>query len=92
MATFADDEDIDFEELWGSGGGGVDVNNKIIKVEGRQRSPAYVAQVTAVMRAALDRCMEDPQSYQPENRWMNELGSVSEGSQTTLGAYHRPWQ
>ena len=36
MATFADDEDIDFEELWGSGGGGVDVNGNIIKVEGRQ--------------------------------------------------------
>ena len=36
MATFADDEDLDFEELWGSGGGGVDVNGKIIKVEGRQ--------------------------------------------------------
>ncbi len=63
-----------------------------IKVEGRQRSPAYVAQVTAVMRAAIDRCMEDPQKYQPEDKWMKALGSVSEGSQTTLGAYHRPWQ
>jgi putative protease len=31
-----------------------------IKVEGRQRSPAYVGQVTAVMRAAIDRCMLDP--------------------------------
>jgi len=34
MATF--DEDIDFEELWGPGGGGVDVDGKIVKVEGRQ--------------------------------------------------------
>ena len=63
-----------------------------IKVEGRQRSPAYVTQVTAVMRAAIDRCLKDPQNYQPESKWMKELGSVSEGSQTTLGAYHRPWQ
>jgi collagenase-like PrtC family protease len=70
----------------------LEIGVSAIKVEGRQRSPAYVAQVTAVMRAALDRCMEDPQNYQPENRWMKELGSVSEGSQTTLGAYHRPWQ
>jgi len=70
----------------------LEIGVSAIKVEGRQRSPAYVAQVTAVMRAALDRCMDDPQSYQPENRWMNELGSVSEGTQTTLGAYHRPWQ
>jgi predicted nicotinamide N-methyase len=36
MATFADDEDIDFEELWGSGGGGVDVNGTLVTVEGRQ--------------------------------------------------------
>ena len=35
MATFADDEDLDFEELWGSGGGGVDVNGTLVTVEGR---------------------------------------------------------
>ncbi len=63
-----------------------------IKVEGRQRSPAYVAQVTAVMRAAIDQCLQNPASYQPKERWMRELSDVSEGSQTTLGAYHRPWQ
>lgn len=63
-----------------------------IKVEGRQRSPAYVAQVTAVMRAAIDQCMADPEHYKPKAQWMNELAGVSEGSQTTLGAYHRPWQ
>jgi putative protease len=63
-----------------------------IKVEGRQRSPAYVAQVTAVMRAAIDRCLEDPEGYEPRKQWMQELDGVSEGSQTTLGAYHRPWQ
>jgi len=63
-----------------------------IKVEGRQRSPAYVAQVTAVMRAAIDHCLDNPEAYQPMDRWMKELSDVSEGSQTTLGAYHRPWQ
>ena len=63
-----------------------------IKVEGRQRSPAYVAQVTAVMRAAIDHCLQDSQVYQPKSQWMKTLENVSEGSQTTLGAYHRPWQ
>lgn len=63
-----------------------------IKVEGRQRSPAYVAQVTRVMRAAIDRCLQDAGGYQPSDAWQRELDSVSEGSQTTLGAYHRPWQ
>jgi collagenase-like PrtC family protease len=63
-----------------------------IKVEGRQRSPAYVAQVTAVMRAAIDACLRDPEHYEPMDAWMQKLGDVSEGAQTTLGAYHRPWQ
>ena len=63
-----------------------------IKVEGRQRSPAYVAQVTAVMRAAIDQCMADADGYQPKDLWMRKLAEVSEGSQTTLGAYNRPWQ
>ena len=63
-----------------------------IKVEGRQRSPAYVAQVTLVMRAAIDSCLRDPEHYRAEDAWMDTLGSVSEGAQTTLGAYHRPWQ
>lgn len=63
-----------------------------IKIEGRQRSPAYVAQVTRVWRAALDRCQQDPRHYQMEASWLQELGKLSEGAQTTLGAYHRSWQ
>lgn len=63
-----------------------------IKIEGRQRSPVYVAQVTKVWRAALDACRQHPETYQPQADWMMELEKVSEGTQTTLGAYHRPWQ
>jgi len=63
-----------------------------IKIEGRQRSPAYVKQVTAVWRAAIDACHRDPKGYRPKASWEMELAQVSEGSQTTLGAYHRPWQ
>jgi putative protease len=63
-----------------------------IKVEGRQRSPAYVGHVTAVMRAAIDEVMQNPNGYRPKQQWMQKLATVSEGSQTTLGAYHRPWQ
>lgn len=63
-----------------------------IKVEGRQRSRAYVAQVTRTLRAALDLCLSDPDAYVPEDGWMTTLKSLSEGSCTTLGAYHRPWQ
>ena len=63
-----------------------------IKIEGRQRSPAYVAQVTKVWRAAIDECRKDPAAYHPQRDWLEALEKVSEGSQTTLGAYHRPWQ
>lgn len=63
-----------------------------IKIEGRQRSPAYVAQVTRVWREALDMCHQDPGAYKTRRPWMNQLNKVSEGSQTTFGAYHRPWQ
>ena len=63
-----------------------------IKIEGRQRSPAYVAQVTQVWRAAIDACRCDPERFVPEPRWRHVLGKVSEGAQTTLGALHRPWQ
>ena len=65
---------------------------RAIKVEGRQRSPAYVARVTAVMRAAIDSCLRDPEHFQPDEAWLSQLTSVSEGVQTTLGAYQREWQ
>ncbi|KAB7895157.1 U32 family peptidase [Rouxiella sp. S1S-2] len=63
-----------------------------VKIEGRQRSPAYVSQVTRVWRAAIDRCRNNPQEFKTAKSWMDELGSLSEGTQTTLGAYHRKWQ
>ena len=63
-----------------------------IKIEGRQRSPSYVAQVTQVWRQALDQCARDPDNFKPQAHWMTALDKVSEGTQTTLGAYHRPWQ
>jgi putative protease len=37
-----------------------------VKIEGRQRSPAYVSQVAKVWRQAIDRCMADPQNYAPQ--------------------------
>lgn len=63
-----------------------------VKIEGRQRSPAYVAEVTKVWRAAIDRCLQDPQQFAPLASEQAALDHVSEGYQTTLGAYHRHWQ
>jgi putative protease len=63
-----------------------------IKIEGRQRSPAYVAQVTKVWRDAIDHCRLNPSGYSPKKVWMSQLDEVAEGQQHTLGAYHRPWK
>ena len=63
-----------------------------IKVEGRQRSPAYVAQVTRVLREALDHCLADPENFTARPAWVSQLDKVAEGACHTLGAYHRPWQ
>jgi len=65
---------------------------RAIKIEGRQRSPAYVAQVTKVWREAIDHCRANPQRYAPKRAWMTGLDQVAEGQQHTLGAYHRPWK
>ncbi len=63
---------------------------RAIKIEGRQRSPAYVAKVTKAWRKAID------QSNSLSNRipveLISELGELAEGKQTTIGAYEREWQ
>lgn len=63
-----------------------------VKIEGRQRSPAYVAQVTQVWRSAIDEYLANPSQYTVRPDWNGSLEKLSEGTQTTLGAYHRKWQ
>lgn len=65
---------------------------RAIKIEGRQRSPAYVAQVTRVWREAIDNCLSAHQRFSVKPAWMAALDKVAEGQQHTLGAYHRPWK
>lgn len=64
---------------------------RAIKVEGRQRSPAYVTQVTRTLRAALD-ALANEERFHVKPSWLAELAKVSEGNQATLGAYNRPWR
>jgi putative protease len=65
---------------------------RAVKIEGRQRSPAYVAQVTRVWREAIDQCSAQSARYSVKPAWMAELDKVAEGQQHTLGAYHRAWK
>ncbi|MYL27247.1 MULTISPECIES: ubiquinone anaerobic biosynthesis protein UbiU [Halomonadaceae] len=63
-----------------------------VKIEGRQRSPAYSGQVAGTWRAAIDRVKADPETFEPAPEWQRTLGDLSEGGQTTLGAWTRSWK
>lgn len=52
-----------------------------LKIEGRMKSRYYVAAVTRVYRAALDRYLADPVNYVCDPLWLEELDTVS----------HRPY-
>ena len=66
---------------------------KAIKIEGRQRSPAYVEQVTRVWRQAIDAAAADGgRRFRVEPAWTSTLAHLAEGQQHTLGAYDRPWR
>ena len=63
-----------------------------LKIEGRQRSPAYTRQVTQVWRQAIDSVRRNAQGFAVQPQWQRALSQLSEGAQTTLGAYERTWQ
>ncbi len=71
-----------------------------IKVEGRQRSPTYVAQVTRALRGTIDAAVAAANAaaagtasdFRINPAWQVDLAKVAEGAQITLGAYNRPWR
>ena len=63
-----------------------------VKLEGRQRSPAYVARMTRIWRAAIDAVNTAPEDFKVLSEWRDTLASLAEGRQTVLGAYARVWQ
>ena len=46
------------------------------KIEGRARSPDYVATAVRVYREAIDSYLKDPESYEYDSKWMDELMKV----------------
>lgn len=53
------------------------------KIEGRMKGIHYVACVTRIYRHALDCYGENPESYQFQTRWLEELKKVSHRDYTT---------
>jgi U32 family peptidase len=52
-----------------------------LKIEGRMKSENYVATVTRIYRHAIDTFINDPENYQPNPAWHEELAKIS----------HRPY-
>lgn len=63
-----------------------------VKIEGRQRSSAYVGKVTRAWRAAIDACALQREQFKPRREWNDSLAAFAEAQQVTFGAYHRAWR
>ena len=63
---------------------------KALKIEGRQRSPAYVAKVTQAWRLAIDSISQDSKNI-PQQA-ISELNSITEGVDATTGPYQKEWR
>ncbi len=61
-----------------------EANIASVKIEGRQRSPAYVEQVTRTWRQAIDSYKANPEGYQVLPQWNRCLDSVSEARRPPL--------
>ena len=55
----------------------IDAGISSLKIEGRMKSPFYVATVVSAYRAALDEYLEDPDNYTFQENWYKELCKAS---------------
>ncbi len=58
-----------------------------LKIEGRQRTRSYVANMTSILREAIDRYYDSPESYHVDTAWMETAAATMEGMKTTYGSY-----
>ncbi|MBI5048336.1 MAG: U32 family peptidase [Deltaproteobacteria bacterium] len=64
-------------------GAGVDA----LKIEGRQRTKAYVTAMTKVLREAVDSYYANPDGFRVKEDWLEKTNATFEGSKPTLGCY-----
>ena len=60
------------------------------KIEGRNKSAYYVANVTRIYRSAIDSFLSDPSSWVCREEWLQELGKVSHRQYTYNFAVSQP--
>lgn len=65
----------------------IDAGIDAFKIEGRQRTKAYVGVMTRVLREVVDSYYRDPQGFRVREDWLMEVNSTLEGTRPTLGCY-----
>lgn len=55
----------------------IDAGIYSLKIEGRMKSPFYVATVVSAYRAALDSYLDNPDTYEFQEKWFTELCKAS---------------
>lgn len=61
-----------------------------LKIEGRMKSVHYAASVVKAYRLAIDAYFEDPEHFEVQQQWLDELEKVSHRAYTTGFYYHWP--
>lgn len=65
----------------------IDAGIDALKIEGRQRTKAYVASMTRVLREAVDSYYATPNNFRVKEEWLEKTNTTFEGSKPTLGCY-----
>ncbi|AFS78356.1 putative protease YrrO [Gottschalkia acidurici 9a] len=63
-----------------------------LKIEGRMKSPYYVATVIRAYRMVIDEYLKDPQNYKMDNKWLEEIKKASYRDFTTGFYFEKPDQ
>lgn len=67
----------------------IDAGISSFKIEGRMKSVFYVATVVSAYRRAIDAYCENPEGYQFDESWMDEVCKVSHREFTTGFYFHK---
>ncbi|MCZ0701918.1 putative protease [Natronobacillus azotifigens] len=68
----------------------LDLGVDSLKIEGRMKSIHYVATVVNVYRKIIDTYFDDPENYQLNPEWTDEIWKAAQRSLTTAFYYHEP--
>ncbi|AZT91023.1 U32 family peptidase [Caldicellulosiruptor changbaiensis] len=60
------------------------------KIEGRMKSSFYVGTVVSVYRKAIDRYLQDPEHFEVDPQWLEEIAKCSHRSYTTNFYFGKP--